>query len=197
MDGLTAPCLKDAGCEVRLYNHRDVEPLPAIDEVSGIVSLGGEESATDAHEIPYLTAELELLRAALDRGVPVLGMCLGAQMLAAAAGGRVYALGHLFLGWPALTLAHEGTRDPVFGGLRLGLPVLEWHNDAIQPPPGATLLGETRGDGAALFRIGATAWGSQAHLEVSREMLFDGWLTAPEDLAQARGRRLRDRALPG
>jgi GMP synthase (glutamine-hydrolysing) len=75
----------------------------------------------------------------------------------------------------------------VFGALPDGLPVLKWHEDMIEAPPGATLLATAPGPGAALFRIGDRAWGSQAHLEVTPEMLVDTWLADPGSEAEIEG----------
>lgn len=181
--GLVRDCLQAAGCAVMERNPGDSVPLPSLDEISGVVSLGGRQSATRVDGDPFLTAEVRLLAQALERGVPALGMCLGAQLLAVAAGGRVSAMGRMNAGWPALdTLAPAG-RDPVFGGFPARLPVLKWHEDMIELPPGAGELGVTPGPGAALFRVGPAAWGSQPHLELTPAML-DGWLTEPDDVAE-------------
>lgn len=157
--------------------------MPAPSDIAGIVSLGGEMSATDLGGHPPLKAEVELMRAALDQDVPILGMCLGAQLLAVAGGGQVKTMEHLYVGWPELSLLAPAAEDPVFGPLEPGLPVLKWHEDMIQAPPGAAVLGTTPSPGAALFRIGSAAWGSQMHLEVTPPMLLDGWLAQPRGMA--------------
>ena len=182
--GLVRECLERAGCPVRELNPLDQALAPFVDELSGIVSLGGRVSATHADHDPFLAAEVALIAAALDRRVPVLGMCLGAQLLAVAAGGRVTAMERMYVGWPELELLSAAAEDPVFGGLGSGLPVLEWHEDMIELPTGATVLGATPGPGAALFRVGSAAWGSQMHLELTPPMLLDGWLVKPGDVAE-------------
>ena len=157
------------------------DTLPAVGEVAGIVSLGGRQSATRVDEDPFIAAEVALLRAALQDDVPVLGMCLGAQLLAVAAGGEVVNAGRTSAGWPDLVLLPAAAADPVFGGLPPRLPVLKWHEDVIGLSDGEQLLGSSEGPGAALFRIGSSAWGSQAHLELTPEMLVDGWLADPAE----------------
>jgi GMP synthase-like glutamine amidotransferase len=183
-NGLVRESLERAGCPVREFNPLDQAPAPTIDEVSAIVSLGGLVSATQADRDPFLAVEVALMAAALDDRVPVLGMCLGAQLLAVAAGGRVTTMDRMYVGWPELELLEAAGEDPIFGGLALGVPVLEWHEDMIDLPAGAITLGTTPGQGAALFRIGPAAWGSQMHLEVTPPMLLDGWLAESHGIAE-------------
>lgn len=182
--GLVREQIELAGREVLEVNALDGAHLPPLREVSGIVSLGGLMSATNHQREPFLRAEVELMQAALRDRTPVLGMCLGAQLLAVAAGGRVSTLDTMFVGWPELSSLPAAADDPLFGQLDGHLPVLKWHEDVIDPPPGAVILATTPGPGAALFRIGTAAWGSQAHLEVDGPMLLDGWLADPRGVAE-------------
>jgi GMP synthase (glutamine-hydrolysing) len=177
--GLARECLQDAGCPVIQVDSVDGGSLPPVTEISGIVSLGGRDSATRASGDPFLSSEVSLMADALDAGIPVLGMCLGAQLLAVAGGGHVTAMGRMVAGWPELSLLPEAAQDPVFAGLPDNLPVLKWHEDEIAAPPGAVVLGTTPGPGAALFRLGSSAWGSQAHLELTPSLLIDDWLSDP------------------
>lgn len=191
--GLVGEALAERGLPVIVRNAFDDSTLPAIDELAAIVSLGGSMSATELNGNPFLTEEVALLRAALDRRVPVLGLCLGAQLLALAGGGVVSRIGRLCLGWPALAMLPAARLDPLFDELPLGLPVLKWHEDQIDAPPGAAVLASSP-PGTALFRVGPVAWGSQMHLEVNASMLLDGWLTEPDGVAriEAAGRPIAD-----
>jgi GMP synthase-like glutamine amidotransferase len=179
--GLTRDALQASGCDVIERHALAGDTLPAVDEVAGIVSLGGRQSATRAAADPFLAAEVALLRAALDDDVPILGMCLGAQLLAVAADGEVVNAGSIYAGWPDLVRLPAAGSDPLFAGLPPRLPVLKWHEDVIEAPGAARLLGTSDGPGAALFRIGLSAWGSQAHLELTPELLVDGWLADPAE----------------
>jgi GMP synthase-like glutamine amidotransferase len=185
--GIVGDALRAAGCEVIERNPADREPLPAADRIAGIVTLGGRQSATRVAEDPFLAAEVVLLRQALDRGMPILGMCLGAQLLAVAAGGRVSYAGAMNAGWPEMSLLPAAAADPLFGAFPARLPVLTWHEDIIEIPAGATELATTPGPGAALFRVGDNAWGSQAHLELTEAMLIEGWTIDPDDVAEIEG----------
>jgi GMP synthase-like glutamine amidotransferase len=186
-DGIVREALEAAGCAVIERNPGDADALPGAREIAGVVTLGGRQSATRVAQDPFLTAEVELLQEALEHRVPVLGMCLGAQLLAVAAGGTASYSGQMNAGWPDLTLLPAAAEDPLFGAFPQRIPVLAWHEDIIGIPPQATELGVTPGPGAALFRVGDSAWGSQAHLELTPAMLIEGWTVDPADIAEIEG----------
>ncbi|HEX5191291.1 MAG TPA: type 1 glutamine amidotransferase [Solirubrobacteraceae bacterium] len=182
--GLAGSALRAAGCDIVESNRADGDRLPPLDGISGIVSVGGRESALDADRDSFLSAEVALMRDALRADVPVLGMCLGAQLLAVAAGGSVARTGRMYVGWPELVVSDDAAGDAVFGELPPRLPVLKWHEDVVtRLPADGAVLGSSEGPGAALFRVGSCAWGSQPHLELTHEMLVDGWLGDPADAA--------------
>ncbi len=186
-DGIVREALEAAGCSVIERNPGDSAALPSAQDIAGVVTLGGRQSATRVAQDPFLVAEVDLLQQALEQRVPVLGMCLGAQLLAVAAGGAVSYAGHMNAGWPELSVLPAAADDPLFGPFPARMPVLKWHEDIIEMPPLATELGTTPGPGAALFRVGECAWGSQAHLELTPSMLIEGWTVAPADIAEIEG----------
>jgi GMP synthase-like glutamine amidotransferase len=185
--GIVREALQAAGCAVIERNPGDAEPLPGAQEIAGVVTLGGRQSATRVAQDPFLVAEMQLLQSALAQRVPVLGMCLGAQLLAVAAGGAAVYSGQMNAGWPQLSTLPAAAGDPLFGAFPQRLPVLAWHEDIIEMPPQATELAVTPGPGAALFRVGDSAWGSQAHLELTPAMLIEGWTVDPSDVAEIEG----------
>jgi GMP synthase-like glutamine amidotransferase len=185
--GIVREALEASGCAVIERNPGDSETLPSAEEIAGVVTLGGRQSATRVAQDAFLTAEVNLLKQALKRRVPVLGMCLGAQLLAVAAGGTVSHAGRMNAGWPQLSILPAGADDPLFGAFPARLPVLKWHEDLIEMPSAATELGTTPGPGAALFRVGPCAWGSQAHLELTPSMLIEGWTAEAADIAEIEG----------
>jgi GMP synthase (glutamine-hydrolysing) len=186
--GLVGEALDAAGVPVLRRNLFSDTGLPALDEISAVASLGGQMSVTEIARYPFLTEELELMKGALDAQIPVLGLCLGAQLLALAAGGRVSRMGQPYIGWPQMAFEAGADDDPLFHDLPSGTRIIKWHHDAIDRPPSATVLASTQGPGSAIFRAGTSAWGSQMHLEATPEMLFDNWLPDPVEqnaLAQA------------
>jgi GMP synthase (glutamine-hydrolysing) len=143
------------------------DPLPDLGAVDGLVVFGGAESVTEIDRYPALQEEGELLRAAVERELPVLGVCLGAQLLAYALGGSVRRLPRRAVRWVELERIadDELLPDPVLA--------LHWNEDAIEPPPGAVELLDRGGLGCAAFRVGS-AWGVQFHADVDAATL-DGW----------------------
>ena len=174
--------LRASGLELDQRFLRRGDPLPAAEAVDGLLVLGGEQSAVDWRADPLLAQEAVLLRELVDRGTPVLGICLGGQLLAGALGGGVRRVGRL-VGWRALRRTPAGRDDPLFGALEDPLPALHFNEDVYEPPPGAVVLAEPedppagagRPYGCAAFRAGPCAWGVQYHPDVDGAAL-ERWL---------------------
>lgn len=165
------------------------EPVPPLSGFDGVVSLGGPMSAGDEH--PGLAAERALLVEAAERGVPVLGVCLGAQLLAHAFGGAIFPNpSGRTVGVSDVFLTPAGRRDPLFGGLPEQFPVMQWHGDAFELPGGATLLATAPTSDNQAFRVGDRAYGVLFHPEVLAREAHD-WLDRDEyrDYAAGAGTR--------
>jgi GMP synthase-like glutamine amidotransferase len=133
----------------------------------GLVVMGGPMSAHRDEGFPTRRAELDLLVDALARGVPTLGVCLGAQLLALAGGGRVFpGTNGPEVGWAPVELTEQAGDDPILGRLPDRLTVLHWHGDTYDDPPGSVHLAASARYRGQAFRIGRRAWGLQFHLEV-------------------------------
>jgi len=179
--GHAGPALQASGARLDERFLRAGDPLPALGEVDGIVSLGGEQNALD----PALQAEAALLREATERGVPVLGVCLGGQLLAHALGGDVARLPRRHLDWLPLQPLPAAAGDPVLGALPPGAAGIHWNEDGFSLPPGAAeLLRSPAGSGEG-FRAGERSWGVQFHPELDEAALDDWYVDWHSALAQA------------
>jgi GMP synthase-like glutamine amidotransferase len=145
------------------------DPVPAeVAGWDGLVVMGGPVSAASDEGFPSRPTELALLADALRAGVPTLGVCLGAQLLALAGGGPVYS-GERGpeIGWSPVSLVAARHDDPLLAGLPDELTVLQWHGDTFGLPPGGQLLASSERYPNQAFRLGDAAWGLQFHLEVT------------------------------
>ena len=152
------------------------EPLDDLDPggFSGIVAMGGTAHVWEADDV--LQSERHLLRAAVDTGVPVLGICLGGQLLASALGGEVRQADEPEIGWLQITPTDGAREDPVFRVLDQAAGVYQWHSDVFEPPPGAMVLARSEASPHQAFRMdGAEAWGIQFHPEATPE-LWELWI---------------------
>ena len=131
-----------------------------------VLAFGGAMHTDQETEHPWLRHEKELLAGLLDGGVPVLGVCLGSQLLAEAAGARAERAPQPEIGWFALELTAEGADDPVVGGLSSPFEAFQWHSYRSPLPPGAVELARSP-VGVQAYRIGDSAWGVQFHAEVT------------------------------
>ena len=147
-------------------------PLPDGDFDAVMVFGGGMHPDQEA-EHEWLRGEKELLRVWLDGGTPVLATCLGSELLAEAAGGRVERLPEPQIGWHEVELTAAAGDDPVLGGLPSTFTGFQWHSYATPPPDGAALLAQER-ELSDAYRVG-DAWGLQFHAEVTEEIV-GGWL---------------------
>jgi GMP synthase-like glutamine amidotransferase len=148
----------------RLY---DGERLPAVDEFDWLVVLGGPMGVHDEDQYPWLKVEKDLIGAALDAGKGVIGICLGAQLVAEALGARV-TTGETEIGWLPVQATDAGRNHPI-GQMLDGQTVLHWHDDVFSLPTGATLLAGTEANPNQAFVYGEKVLGLQFHLETTFE----------------------------
>jgi GMP synthase-like glutamine amidotransferase len=154
------------GIDLRQVFAGDRLPLNAAD-FEGLVIMGGPMSASSDDGFPTRRAELDLIADAVARGKPTLGVCLGAQLLALACGGRVHpgAAGPE-VGWAPVLLSESAATDPLLAGLPSPLTVLHWHWDTFEVPAEAVNLAGSARYANQAFRTGSNAWGFQFHLEI-------------------------------
>ena len=183
--GVFDPMLRRAGFRIRYVNFsRQPEIKPDVSRYNGLVVLGGPMNVDETERFPHLATEIAAIREALERGIPILGICLGAQLLAAALGANVRPNNVREIGWYRLhaTAAAEG--DPLCRHLGGDQHVFQWHAYTFDLPPGAVHLASTPTCPNQAFRFGDRAYGLQFHLEADAN-LIERWLHVPEYRTEA------------
>ncbi|MBD8614542.1 glutamine amidotransferase [Pseudomonas putida] len=173
--GSLAPVLEAEGYEIEMIE-APLHPLASLDVASAdmLVILGGPIGAFDEAQYPFLLDELELIRQRLASGKPMLGICLGAQLIARVLGANVTAMGHKEIGFAPVTLTDAG-RTSVLAPLAQGTPVLHWHGDQFDIPVQAVRLAATDACPHQAFSVGDQVLALQFHLEVAPQAL-EAWL---------------------
>ncbi len=199
--GLVGVALHEAAAVIDLWRPFGDGALPPPGGFDALVVFGGEQSALDDAAHPYLPRLAGLMAETAARGLPVLGICLGAQILARGMGAENRLGGAVEFGWCDVALRAEAAGDALLGGLRGTITVPQWHGDTFTLPPGAVHLAESATAPVQAFRAGPRAWGTQFHFEIDRaamadwarcfpaacERLHPGWAAAMPGLAATRG----------
>ncbi len=175
--------------EHRLVRTFAGEQVPG--EADALVVLGGGMGVYEQDRLPHLRDEIRLLRRCVEGGRPVLGICLGSQLLAAALGGTVARAGAPEIGFYRVRLAPAARDDALFAGVEESFVAFHWHNDAFTLPDGAVPLAGSTMTPLQAFRFGERAWGIQFHLEIDEPLLramLDG--NDPEGLVEQSRREL-------
>jgi GMP synthase-like glutamine amidotransferase len=159
------------------------EPAPPrpVEEYRAVMLLGGAMHADEELRHPWLADERVLIERLLDAGTPLLGVCLGAQLLAQAAGATVAPATRPEIGWIEVELTAEAADDPVLGDLPPRFPAFQWHFYAFAVPAGGVELGRSAVCPQA-FRLGESAWGVQFHPEVTGEIVANWIAESPEEV---------------
>ena len=146
------------------------DPVPRAVDLSGLIVLGAPDGSADDHACAHLVAERRLIADAVGLGLPVLGVCFGAQLLAVALSGRVISDGLPEVGMGAAALTAAGRADPVLGPGTEALEVLHWHRHSYTLPPGAVRLATSHRCAEQAFRVADNIYGLQFHVEINSEL---------------------------
>jgi GMP synthase (glutamine-hydrolysing) len=197
--GTLNPLLKGAGFRIRYVNFgRHPHAEPELDGYRGLVVLGGPMNVDEVEKHPHLLTEVKLVRDAIERGIPVLGICLGAQLIARALGGKVEPNCEKEIGWYDLATTREARGDPLLSHFAGTEKIFQWHGDTFEIPRGAIHLATSSACANQAFRYGDNVYGFQFHLEVDEPMIHR-WLQVPvhrQEIESLNGRidpdRIRD-----
>jgi GMP synthase-like glutamine amidotransferase len=180
--GVFEAAVEEAGHALERWVVPDGESPEPASRFDAVLVFGGSQHPDQDDRFVWLRREEAFLQDVVDAGVPVLGVCLGAQMLARATGASVGPAREPEIGWYEIALTQAGAADPVLGALPARPTVFQWHHYTFSLPPDATALAVTE-IGLQAFRLGGRpAWGIQFHAEVTGEMLADWIDEDPDDL---------------
>ncbi|MEO9903390.1 type 1 glutamine amidotransferase [Nisaea sp.] len=176
--GEMAVTFADRGITLDVVQAFNGTPLPVgPDDHDGMIVLGGDQNALDDSGSPYFPPLLDLIRAFDTARRPVLGICLGAQLLARAHGGGNIVGDELEFGYVPVTPTAAGIKDPLTAILDPHVPIFEWHSDTFTLPPGAIHLATSKAYRNQAYSVGNMSYGTQFHFEVGRT-LAERWSTA-------------------
>lgn len=170
--GIFGDVIRERGFELEEWHPFAGGPAPQVGDHALVLSLGGAMNVTN--DLPPLRAEERFLGELVALGVPLFGICLGAQLIANATGGRVHRTSEPEIGWHDVALTPAGTRDPVFGPLPPTFEAFEWHSYQSDLPAGSVELASSDVCEQA-YRLSENTWAMQFHAEVTKAIV-EGWI---------------------
>lgn len=177
--GTLDPLLRNAGFRIKYVNfERYPDAEPSLEGYEGLIVLGGPMSVDETRDYPFLETEIRLIKDAMQRGFPILGICLGSQLLAKALGAKVKKNPEKEIGWYDVSPTLEGASDPLISGFSGLERIFQWHGDTFELPEGAVRLASSPLCSNQAFRLGENIYGFQFHLEVDEPMI-ERWLSVP------------------
>lgn len=178
--------IKRLGFRIRYVNfEREPEAQPILRDDYGLVILGGPMSVTQLERYPHLAVELALIEQAMAKRIPVLGICLGAQLIAKALGATVQPNPHPEIGWYEVSTTAVGRADAVLQHFQHREHIFQWHCDTFSLPRGAERLASTSTCPQQAFRYGTNVYAFQFHLEVEAAMIRR-WYGVPSHIEELR-----------
>ncbi len=185
------PLLKDAGFRIRYVNFgRKPDARPSLAPYDGLVILGGPMNVDEVDKHPHLVTEVELIQQAIAEGMPILGICLGAQLIAKALGAPITQNPVKEIGWYDVTPTEAGNTDPLLRHFQGTRKIFQWHGDTFALPENTTHLATSPDCAHQAFRYGTSVYAFQFHLEVDAR-LIDTWLQRPanqQEIANTKGK---------
>jgi GMP synthase-like glutamine amidotransferase len=178
--GLIEDCLRQENIPHQILTLESGLRLPKLDPLTHLVILGGPMSVYEEDRYPFLKMEDFFIKEAIQRGKSILGICLGAQLIAKALGAKVFKAPVKEIGWYDVSLTRIGCIDPFFSQLPKRFSVFQWHEDTFEIPLRAITIATSSLVPHQAFRYGENVYGLQFHLEVTREMIRE-WMETYEE----------------
>ncbi len=179
--GTLNPIMKENGLRMRYVNfERDPQAAPSMERYNGLIVLGGNMGVYEAEKYTHIKTEIKLIEEALKKDIPILGICLGSQMLAQVLGATVRKHSEKEVGWCNISLTSEGLVDPLFKHFKSTEKIFQLHGDTFNLPQSTTHLAYSDICPAQAFRYGTKVYGLQFHLEVDSAMIHR-WMENPHN----------------
>jgi GMP synthase (glutamine-hydrolysing) len=183
--GLAGRAATSSGLALKYVRPFEGETVPHdLGDAAALIVMGGPMGVYDSDRYPYLEGEMRLIEQALSAGSPILGICLGSQLLASVLGSSVVKGKQKEIGWHRIKLTADAFVDPLFKGLESSFIALHWHGDIFDLPSSATSLASSELTQHQAFRYGASAYGLLFHMEATREIVEGMVRSFPEELAE-------------
>lgn len=185
--GLVSEALREGGLRERIVRIDKGDPVPdRPDAFAAVVVMGGPMGVYQADRYSHLAEEMRLLERTLHKGIPILGICLGSQILAAALGAEVRPAPVKEIGWIPVELTSEARADDLLGTAPPRFVPLQWHGDVFDPPRGARSLARSELTACQAYRYGTNAWGFLFHLEVTADQVSAMTVSFADELRAAK-----------
>ena len=195
--GTIANSLQSAGISAQHIRTFEGQSVPKkMGDAAGLIVMGGPMVVYEQDRHPFLRQEIGLIDQALRGEKPVLGICLGSQLLAAALGARVTKGKKKEIGWHGVTLKEAAKSDPLWMGVEPSFIAYHWHGDIFELPSGAVSLGSSELTKCQVFRYGHHAYGFLFHIEITEMMIKEMVKTLRDELQEAAidGREMIEKA---
>ncbi len=173
--GIFLSILAEGGVSYSRVKLFDGQAIPEWGGLSGVLIMGGPMNVYEESAYPFLTTEDRFIKYCLHNSIPVLGICLGAQLIAKAAGAKISKAPHKEIGWYEVRLRGEGRRDPLLAKCPATFSVFQFHEDTFEIPAGAVHIIESAPCRHQGFRIDPTVYGFQFHVEATAAMIAE-WI---------------------
>jgi len=184
--GRLGQALRDEGHRLRVIRLHEGDSVPVdLDDIDGIISMGGSPNVDEQDQYDWMPKELDIIRKAHEAKLPIVGICLGAQLIAVALGGEVSKMERAEIGWAPLRSSFFGTVDPIMAGIPWQHPALHLHSyEVSKTPPGGTPMPLASSDmcKAQIFKVGFNVYGFQHHFELTHDQInpifdhFTDWI---------------------
>jgi GMP synthase (glutamine-hydrolysing) len=179
--GTLNPTLKGSGLNMRYVNfERTPDDKPSVQKYNGLIILGGHMGVYEADKYKHIKVEMQLIEEALKKEIPILGICLGAQLLAHVLGAEVKKNHEKEIGWCNVDLTEDGLKDPLLSHFKPREKIFQLHGDTFDIPKSAVHLAKSDVCNGQAFRYGDKVYGLQFHLEVDQPMI-QRWLDNPRN----------------